>query len=339
MGESATLSSRKLISLGFIGVGWIGKSRMEAILGTDNAQAIWICEPSNENLQAAMECGRVANSVQQPEEGYSYPGLDGVVIATPNAFHFSQCKQALKESKAVFCQKPLCKTAKEVAAIVDLAKINNKLLAVDLSYRFTNAFQAVAERISSGELGDIYAIDLVFHNAYGPDKEWFYNYDLSGGGCVMDLGIHLLDMAFSTLGYPAVNEINSHLFYKGERIAKGAKVTEDFANVSLSTENTHIDLKCSWNLPAGCEAIIEAKFYGTEGGIAFKNVSGSFYDFVAEEYHGTETTTLLAPPDDWSGRAGVDWVNRLAQGAGFDEKTGKEMIALATILDRIYERQ
>jgi predicted dehydrogenase len=48
----------------------------------------------------------------------------------------------------------------------------------------------------------VFAVDLVFHNAYGPDKPWFYDPELSGGGCVMDLGVHLVDLALWSLDFP-----------------------------------------------------------------------------------------------------------------------------------------
>jgi predicted dehydrogenase len=61
-------------------------------------------------------------------------------------------------------------------------------LGVDFCYRFLDETVAVRELVESGELGEIYAVDLVFHNAYGPDKPWFYDRTQSGGGCVVDLG-------------------------------------------------------------------------------------------------------------------------------------------------------
>lgn len=336
---TTTEPSKKNLELGFIGVGWIGRNRMEAILNSTSASATAITEPSEENAREARKSAKKAILKETPEELYSDESLDGIVIATPSALHASQSIEALKAGKAVFCQKPLGRTAEEVRKVVAASKAADKLLAVDLSYRYTKAFKAIYDLIKNGEIGDVYAIDLVFHNAYGPDKEWFYDIKRSGGGCVMDLGIHLIDMALWCLEFPKINEVKSHLFHKGRKLTSFEKQVEDFASVSMTSEkDTLINLECSWHVSAGKDAVIEAKFYGTQGGAAFKNVAGSFYDFTAEKYNGTQTETLVTPPDEWSGRAGVVWAEKMLSNDGFDEITAEEFIKTAEIIDRIYGR-
>jgi hypothetical protein len=83
--------------------------------------------------------------------------------------------------------------------------------------------------------------------------------------------------------------------------------------------------------------VISAAFYGTEGGAALRNVDGSFYDFTADRFRGTARESLTVPPDEWGGRAAVDWASRLASGARFDEGAA-ELIEVARVLDRIYGR-
>src|SRR5215218_9099775 len=100
---------------------------------------------------------------------------DGIVIATPSALHAAQSIQALKAGAAVFCQKPLGRNAAEVEAVLAAATSADRLLGVDLSYRFTEGMRKIREQVRSGALGDIYAVNLIFHNAYGPDKAWFYD--------------------------------------------------------------------------------------------------------------------------------------------------------------------
>ncbi|MDT0645065.1 Gfo/Idh/MocA family oxidoreductase [Zunongwangia sp. F260] len=334
-----TENLNKTLALGFIGVGWIGRNRMEVLLKDSNAEALAIAEPSKDNADEALKSATNAIIANSPSELYENGDLDGIVIATPSAMHAQQSIEALKAGKSVFCQKPLGRTASEVSEVVEVAEKANKLLAVDLSYRYTKAFRAVYDVIQNGEIGEIYAADLVFHNAYGPDKEWFYDIKKSGGGCVMDLGIHLIDLALWTLNFPEINEVRSNLYKHGKKLTSCNEHVEDFASVAMTSEkDTTINLQCSWNLSAGQEAVIEARFYGTKGGAAFKNVNGSFYDFKAEKYKGTQTETLVTPPDDWSGRAGVVWADALSSGQDFDRKSAEEFIKTSEIIDRIYGR-
>ena len=335
----ATQPTKKELSLGFLGVGWIGRNRMEAILNNTGAKAAAITEPDSENCDAAKKSAKNAILKTSSEALFAEKDLDGIVIATPSAMHAQQSMEALKAGKAVFCQKPLGRTAEEVEQVVAASREANKLLSVDLSYRYTKAFKAVYDTIQKGEIGDIFAVDLTFHNAYGPDKEWFYDIKRSGGGCVMDLGIHLVDLALWSLDFPEIKDVQSRLYHKGQKLTSFEEHVEDFASVAMTSEKDQaINLECSWHVSAGKDAIIEATFYGTKGGASFKNINGSFYDFKAEKYHGTQTETLVTPPDEWSGRAGVVWVENLLENDTFDEKTATQFIKTAQVIDRIYGR-
>jgi predicted dehydrogenase len=326
--------------LGFLGVGWIGRHRMNAIAQSGYADIAAICDQSP---TLALDAARAIEShtdvvIVRTLDALLDADVDGVVIATPSALHAGQAIAALERGLAVFCQKPLARTALETQRVVDAARANDRLLGVDLSYRFTEGMRRIRELVHAGTLGDVYAVDLVFHNAYGPDKPWFFDPALSGGGCVIDLGVHLVDLALWTLDFPSVTNTASRLFAKGQPLASLTDTVEDYAvaRLDLSTGAT-IQLACSWNLPAGCDAVIGAAFYGTRAGAALRNVNGSFYDFVADLHHGTAREMLASPPDDWGGRAATDWARRLADGARFDPDV-ERLVDVAAALDSIYGR-
>ncbi len=324
--------------VGFLGVGWIGRHRMQAMLAVGAVEAAALCEPDEAAATAALELAPSAR--RAPDlDALLNERLDGVVIATPSALHAAQSVAALRAGCAVFCQKPLGRSAAEVRAVVTAARNADRLLAVDLSYRFTSAMRAVRESVRSGDLGRVFAADLVFHNAYGPDKAWFRDPALSGGGCVMDLGVHLVDLALWTLGFEAVTSVDSALFARGERLPSDPQAVEDYGVATLElASGAAVRIACSWNLPLGREAAIEAAFHGTRGSAALCNVDGSFFDLAAERTHGSDhRIPLAAPPDAWGGRAAADWAARLAAGARFDPEA-EELIAVAEVLDRIYGR-
>lgn len=340
MSQAATLAQASKAArprLGFLGVGWIGRQRMEAILASGAVEAAAIADPS---LEMAAEAGQLAPGARilRDLDQLLAVGVDGVVIATPSALHAEQSIRALEHGAAVFCQKPLGRAAAEVQAVVDAARRADKLLAVDLSYRFTEAMRRIREVVRAGDLGRVYAVDLVFHNAYGPDKAWFYEPELAGGGCVMDLGVHLVDLALWALDFPGVTDVSSRLFAGGEPLAGRADRVEDYAAAHIELKSGAVlQLACSWRLQAGCDAVISAAFYGTQGGAALNNFGGSFYDFSAEMFRGAARETLAAPPDAWGGRAAADWARRLAGGERFDPDA-QRFVEVARVLDRIYGR-
>jgi predicted dehydrogenase len=323
--------------LAFAGVGWIGRARLQSAASSKLAEISLLSDPSQACLDEAVRITPDSRTATSFEDILSDNNIDGVVIATPSALHKQQAVAALESGKSVFCQKPLGRNLEEATAVVKAAKGQNRLLGLDLSYRYTAAFKKIHSIIRSGELGKIFAVDLKFHNAYGPDKPWFYDLSLSGGGCVLDLGIHLIDLMLYALDFPEVKKVNSSLYAKGVSI-KGKNEVEDYANVFMELANdVTAQLACSWNLPAGSEAVIEVTFYGTSGGVALKNVEGSFYNFEGLRYRGTKTETVATFPDDWGGRALLQWIGDLAVNADFNSNAN-QFLKSAEVLDKIYGR-
>jgi len=306
--------------LGFAGLGWIGRNRLEAIAATGAAEIAAVADPRGCDLD--VPC------LDSFEELLTYE-LDGLVIATPSALHAEQAIAALERGLAVFCQKPLGRDAGETRAIVEAARVANRLLGVDLSYRCTDAARRLREEVRSGSLGRIYSVELVFHNAYGPDKPWFYDRKLSGGGCLIDLGVHLADLALWALDYPPTSVASARLLSP-----RGLDV-EEVAFAELEIGGASVRLACSWGLPAGVDCLIEASFYGTEGGVSLRNVDGSFYDIRADRLRGTQRETLASSTEEWGGRAAQDWSQRLARGERFDPEA-ERLVTVAQLLDAIY---
>ncbi|HLL56176.1 MAG TPA: Gfo/Idh/MocA family oxidoreductase [Myxococcaceae bacterium] len=323
--------------LGFLGVGWIGRHRMEAIAKSGAAEVFAIADPVKDAAeQAAQAAGNPGCALLSSYDGLLDSGVDAVVIATPSAQHAEQSIRALQKGKAVFCQKPLGRDAEEVRRVVDASRRADRLLGVDFSYRYLHGMSDLRGLLQAGELGELYGVDLVFHNAYGPDKPWFYDPKLSGGGCVMDLGIHLVDLALWMLGPVKVTNVTSRLFARGKPLGDRRDTVEDYAVARMDLDTgTAVQLACSWKLPAGRDAVIEAVFYGTKGGAALRNVNGSFYDFTLERFRGTSREVLSSPPDAWGGKAAVAWAEKLASGATFDPES-ERLVEVAATLDWIY---
>jgi predicted dehydrogenase len=325
----------RLPRLGFVGLGWIGIDRMRAAFGAGAGEIAALCDPSPDALEAARRLAPRAVAADSLEELLDLH-LDGIVIATPNALHAPQCMTALRRRIPVFCQKPLARTAAETRAVVDAAREANCLLGVDFSYRFTLGMQRIRRLILDAALGDIHAAHLVFHNAYGPDKRWFHDPELSGGGCLLDLGTHLVDLALWTLGGPKVECATGRLLSQGTPLPRGSLRVEDYAAGQIHLAGGGlIQIACSWNAHAGQDAWIEASFFGSAGGASFRNVGGSFYAFTTERFLPGRLREPLATDDRaWGGRALVDWAQRLQESSAYDPRI-ESAVDVATVLDAL----
>jgi len=161
-----------------------------------------------------------------------------------------------------------------------------------------------------------------------------YDAALSGGGCMMDLGCHLVDAALWLLGHPPVERVEAMLFTAGAPARAGQ--VEDLAFATLHFAGNRVArIACSWNLHAGADAEISVRVLGTEGGATMRNIGGSFLDFETVLARGTHSEHLTVPPDEWSGRMAADWARQLAIRPGFDPEA-EGLVAVSEAIDRIY---
>ncbi len=331
------MNLNKKIKVGFLGVGWIGRNRMDSLLKSNLVEAVVISDVSDDNAKKALEIAPGAKIVKSIEQLIE-ENIEAIVIATPSGQHYEQVITALNHDLHVFCQKPLARTKEEYQYIINKAKIKNKVLWVDMSYRYTNAMQKIKSLVDKNMIGNVYAIDAIFHNAYGPDKSWFYDPKQSGGGCVIDLGIHLIDLALWISDFPKIDSIKSTLYSKGKRIVKYNEIVEDYACSSMTfTNGVNANIACSWNLSAGCDAVISFTIYGTEGGLSMRNHNGSFYEFDTYHFKSRDVSTICNEEGAWGGKAITDWAKMVMLSGNYDNRA-EQLIQVADVIDLIYER-
>ena len=323
--------------LGFLGVGWIGLNRMRAA----HAAGIGVAAVADLDTERAQEaaaevgCGTVCEAI---DELLYVGGLDGIVIATPTALHADLAARALDAGLPVFCQKPLGRSAAECGHVIERARNHDLALGVDMSYRHVAAIRAALEAVRNGAIGEPHAAELVFHNAYGPDRDWVRDPALAGGGALTDLGWHLLDLARLFLGRLDPTSVQADLFVAGTPLDGDPEAVEDLALAQVRLAGGQvIRLACSWWLPAPADAVIEATFVGDGGSVSVRNVGGSFYDFEALLVRGRQREVIAAPPDEWGGRALIAWAERVRERPSYDHEV-EELLDTASLVDRIYGR-
>ena len=191
------------LSLGFIGAGNINRSHLKSAqqLGL-NLAGIADVVPA-----AAEECKKlfnVAKSYSDYRQLLADNSIDAVVIGTPNKFHAEQAIAALKAGKHVFLEKPMAMNVDESDAILAALKKSRKTLQMGMANRFRSSVWALKHYIDAGKCGNIYSGQAFWYRRRGIPGfgGWFTTKSLSGGGALIDIGVHLLDLALYLMGFP-----------------------------------------------------------------------------------------------------------------------------------------
>lgn len=332
------------LRVGFVGLGWIGRKRLDAVASTEVASTQIATTNIHVAALADSDPARLrAASLAHPDatpftdiEAVLDQDLDAVVIATPNGLHAQQAMACLKRGIPVFCQKPLATTYADAERVIAAARDADRLLGIDFCYRHVSGMRELRQRLLAGALGEIIAIDLTFHNAYGPDKSWCHDRGLAGGGCLIDLGVHMLDMALWLQDMPPMERVRSRLFAHGEPLVSRTDMLEDLAYAEFIQANGAIvRLACSWHAHIGRPASIQMAIMGTQGGALWSNVDGSFYDFELDLFSGAASERLSTTPDDWGPRALRRWLKRLQVDNRFDPRASG-ILRSAALIEEVY---
>lgn len=172
---------------------------------------------------------------QDYEEMLQKADLDAVSVCTPNKFHAPVTIAALEAGCHVLCEKPPAITAAEAKAMVDKAAETGKKLTFGLHQRFQSEVQACKRLIDGGELGHIYAVRVDALRRRGiPGWGVFTNKELQGGGPVIDIGVHMLDVALYLMGYPKPVQILAKTYQEiGTRPGVGVMGEWDWDNFQV----------------------------------------------------------------------------------------------------------
>lgn len=263
-----------VIGLGVVGLGGLGEALIKD-LGTFSSQLELVAV---QDVRPGLAAGVATNygarwAGQRFEDLLGIDGVDAVVICTPNALHAPQAQAALRRRKHVLVQKPLAVSCYDAQATIDTAAEHQRLLFVDYSYRFLETVASLRSAVV--ESGPIRRARGSFHNIYGPGREktWFFDPRLSGGGALMDLGVHLLDLGLWLLRPAQVRLLSVDMRSPAD------SAVENAAHLRLLVDEFEFDLQVSWNAdrPA-TEIALEIEF---ESGalLRWENVEGSFFHF------------------------------------------------------------
>ena len=269
------------LRVGIIGCG-IGDFHAEAYLLDKRADVISLAGLD------VPRCLEICKKNNIPEHTVNYKDIlaradiDAVSICVPNYLHVPITVAALRAGKHVLVEKPIALNAREGEQIVAEANASGKVVGVAFSRRYRADVQLLKSQIQEGALGDIYYAKAFWMRRAGIPGlgSWFTNPALSGGGSLIDLGVHVIDMALYLMGNPKVTTVSGSTYSKlgpqgrghwaGARFNHSADNTfevDDLASAFLRTENgATIQVETSWASYSSHTDDYGVKLMGDKGG-------------------------------------------------------------------------
>jgi len=277
------------VKVGVIGLG-IGKSHIEGYLQHPQAVVAALCDANETRLHETAAKYGIKKTYTDAEKMQEECKLDAVSVCLPNALHAPFTIAAFKHGLHVLCEKPMAMTVAECEQMLAAARKSKKNLMINFSFRFSPMSFALKQQVDAGVIGDIYFGRTVWHRRFGFPTfgSWFGQQALSGGGPLIDLGVHRLDLALWLMGYPEPTVVLGSTF---NHLAQAEKLkqqkpfdVEDLACGLIKFANgATLVLEASWASHTNEQEHMVTKLYGTKGGLLQANLNGT-YQFKAELY-------------------------------------------------------
>jgi predicted dehydrogenase len=251
----------------------------------DRVEVISICSRVKEKARLLADKHNIPFAFDNAAEMYAAEVRpDIVVICTANNLHYPFAMQALENNCHVFCEKPPALTASEAKEMAELAKRKGRILAYNLQLRQTPEFIFIKKCQEDGTLGNVYHIKANYLRRRGiPGWGNFTKKSIQGGGALMDLGVHILDLALEMLDYRLPEKVIANTYnFIGKAGGKGLMGEWDpssfevedacFAHLSFPN-NSSITLSASFALNMKPEKDVNLEVFGTKGGAVYKPLS------------------------------------------------------------------
>jgi predicted dehydrogenase len=328
---------------GVIGLG-IGRSHIRGYQSHPDAEVVAVADLDEARRSAVMSEFGIEQGYASGEDMIREAGLDVVSIGTPNSLHKPLTLAALDAGCHVLCEKPMALTAEEAREMQSAADAAGKRLMINFSFRFTDASQAMKAIVDEGALGEVYFGRSVWHRRFGAPKfgGWFGHKAMSGGGPLIDLGVHRLDLALWLMGYPTptwvMGSTYDHLTAARAK-AEGAKFdVEDLAAAMIKFDNgATLELEASWAAHIAEDQLMETRLLGTDGGLLQSNLEGT-YKFEAhlyKQHDGIHRGTRIEPLKPLGLSAMKHFVQAIRDDT-LHEADGSQGLLVMQLLDAIY---
>lgn len=273
------------IRVGIVGAGSIGHCHAAAYKKLPNIELVAVCDIDKERADHFAKYYNIENVYYDHLEMLHNIKLDAVSVCVWNNAHAPVSMNALKNNVNVLCEKPLAMNTEEALEMKSVANEHGKVLIPGFCTRYEEGITLLKNIVEQGDLGNVYYIKSTYLRRHGNPGGWFSDKKRSGGGPVIDLGVHVLDLARFICGGNVVsvsavtNKINAcdcSESFSPHKSADNATIhdVEDFAFALIRMDNgACINLETSWNHHLEND-IFQFEVYGDQcGSKAYPKVS------------------------------------------------------------------
>jgi predicted dehydrogenase len=331
------------LRVGVIGLGW-GSWHTERYLEIPEVEVVALADPDAARLKDRGKRFGIDNLYESPEGMLEKERPDVVSVAVPNKFHKELTLKALDLGCHVLCEKPMAMNGREAREMVAAAEKAGRRIALNHSFRFDGCSWALKQRVDAGDVGDIYYGRTAWLRRRGMPGfgGWFGKKELSGGGPLIDLGVHRLDLALWYMGFPKPTWVMGATFNPiASRIARAQGKTFDVEDLAVATvrfENGAVlELGASWAGNIEVDQLMETRMLGTKAGIVQKNIDEAytFQAVVISEREGSIYREVLVPPYPGPRSSMRHFVESILADKPHTS-TGEEGVIVMDILDALY---
>ncbi|MBM3492703.1 MAG: Gfo/Idh/MocA family oxidoreductase [Armatimonadetes bacterium] len=291
------------VRVGIVGVG-IGSLHAQGYSKLPNVEIAALCDIDTTRAEAVAARYGVKNIYSDYEAMLAEEKLDAVSVCTPNALHAPVAIAALSSGRHVLCEKPLSVNASEGAKIVDAARRSSAKFMIGMNNRFRGDTQVLRKYIENGDLGDIYYARCGWIRRHGIPGfgSWFTRKEMAGGGPLIDIGVHALDVTLYLMGNPKPASVYGATYAKfgpfgkgqgswGAPVKGGAYSVEDLACAQIRFRNgASLVLEASWAQHCAGERLY-SEVFGDKGGATLEPLR------IYTETHGRPADITPAFPN------------------------------------------
>ncbi len=277
------------IRVGVIGLG-MGRGHLKSYSTNPFCEVVAIADTDPARLATTGDEYGVKARFTDAEEMLAKANLDAVSIAVPNKFHCPLTLAAFEQGIHVLCEKPMALTLRQAEQMQAASDSSGKKLMINFSYRFSPMSYALKQQVDAGVIGNIYFGRTVWHRRRGMPGfgGWFGNKELAGGGPLIDLGVHRIDLALWLMGHPDPIAVSGSAYNVIAKVAaekqnKHFSVEDLAAGIVKFDNGATLIVEASWALNTKEREHMITSLYGDKGGLVQKNVNAG-YEFHAEIY-------------------------------------------------------